>query len=578
MKKYLSVIVMLFCALTLCAEPFTYDLGFDADAWLASQEAASSDFAFAQPMASHQAADNLSLDYKNTVGRPNTFWEDISWAGMPLFVAGIIAKSEKKSFRQDYKNTHANTRLVTDFHTEIDNYTQFLPFAASTILNFSGYKGRSNTWRYLTSSALSFAFMGIFVNSIKYTASEMRPDGTTANSWPSGHTATAFTAATILHKEYGMTVSPWFSVGGYTVATATGVMRVLNNRHWVSDILSGAGLGILAGELGYAFSDLIFKDWGINRFDKNVRPSLIDNPSFFDIQMGIGFGSRNLDFDYLDYAGENIPVNVRLKFRNSTVLGVEGAYFFNPYIGVGGRFRVRTTPIGNFSEIAQSEQNEFNRTLADVKEEVTKEYAMYAADLDKNFNTWVDQEDMLLITLESDHMTEFTADLGLYFSYPFGDHWAIGTKALVGRSICDELDINARSTSRKLDIDWNTVNQDVLGFTLSDDATTYEWDYLTVGANNTMKFGTGLSLTYAYKSNFSFKVFADYDYARKTFTATYNPSPLEFYQNLYGNDLYEMSFNDPDDPINVEEYKSHTSTVKRGVNHFTLGGSFTVSF
>ena len=75
--------------------------------------------------------------------------------------------------------------------------------------------------------------MAGLVNGIKYTASEMRPDGSTRNSWPSGHTATAFMAATILHKEYGLTRSPWYSVGAYTLATATGVMRVLNNRHWM---------------------------------------------------------------------------------------------------------------------------------------------------------------------------------------------------------------------------------------------------------------------------------------------------------------------------------------------------------
>ena len=39
--------------------------------------------------------------------------------------------------------------------------------------------------------------------------------------------------------------SPWYAVGGYAVATFTGVMRVLNNRHWISDVLSGAGIGIL---------------------------------------------------------------------------------------------------------------------------------------------------------------------------------------------------------------------------------------------------------------------------------------------------------------------------------------------
>lgn len=50
-----------------------------------------------------------------------------------------------------------------------------------------------------------------------------------------------------------------------------------------------------------------------------------------------------------------------------------------------------------------------------------------------------------------------------------------------------------------------------------------EWDYLTVSANNSTKLGTGLSLTYANKKYFSWKVFCDYDYTTKTYTLTYDP-------------------------------------------------------
>lgn len=73
----------------------------------------------------------------------------------------------------------------------------------------------------------------------------------------------------MLHKEYGHR-SPWYSIGGYTVATVTGVTRQLNNRHWMSDIMVGAGIGILATELGYFLADLIFKDKGCS-FRKPIR-------------------------------------------------------------------------------------------------------------------------------------------------------------------------------------------------------------------------------------------------------------------------------------------------------------------
>lgn len=167
--------------------------------------------------------------------KPYKFMDDMTFVGIPLFVAGIIAKSEKKAFRQNDGTRHV---LLTKFKTRIDDYTQYFGPAVTLGMKIGGVEGRSDWGRLLASSAMSYGIMAILVNSIKYTAKEMRPDGTSANSWPSGHTATSFVGATILHKEYGLTRSPWYSVAGYGVATATGVMRVLNNRHWVSDVLS----------------------------------------------------------------------------------------------------------------------------------------------------------------------------------------------------------------------------------------------------------------------------------------------------------------------------------------------------
>ena len=98
------------------------------------------------------------------------------------------------------------------------------------------------------------------VETMKYSVRELRPDGSTNKSFPSGHTAIAFSAATILHKEYGMTRSPWYSIAGYMLATATGCMRVLNNRHWASDTFAGAGIGILSTEMGYTLGGFTFQE------------------------------------------------------------------------------------------------------------------------------------------------------------------------------------------------------------------------------------------------------------------------------------------------------------------------------
>ena len=286
--------------------------------------------------------------------KPYKFMDDLTFVGVPLFVAGIIAKSEKKSFRQ---NTPDNKHtLLTDFKTHIDDYSQFFGPVVTTGLKIAGVEGRSDWGRYLASTAMSYGIMAAFVNGIKYTAKEMRPDGSTANSWPSGHTATAFVGATLLHKEYGLTRSPWYSVAGYTVATATGVMRVLNNRHWVSDVLSGAGIGIMSTELAYAFSDLLFKGKGLLRGDISGQKSIIENPSFFSVSMGIGMGSRDMNFDLQKFELGSFDEDTKtfnLKFGASTAVGVEGAYFFNKYIGVGGRLRVNSSPIKGWDGITE---------------------------------------------------------------------------------------------------------------------------------------------------------------------------------------------------------------------------------
>ena len=302
--------------------------------------------------------------------------DDISWVGVPLFVAGIIAKGEKESFRQNYDNLHDKSRLLTSFKTEIDNYTQFLGPALTLGLKVAGVEGRSDWQRLMVSSGMTYGIMAAFVNGIKYTASEMRPDGSTKNSWPSGHTATAFAGATILHKEYGLTRSPWYSLLGFGSATATGVMRVLNNRHWVSDVLSGAGIGILSGELAYALSDLIYKDKHLLRGNLTNYPKLDrDHPSFFDISMGIGFSFNNIDFSSELKAAEDLeegsyifedPEDMNLHFRKSTAVQAEGAYFFNKYVGIGGRLRVVSTPINSWNSFINNEQEyiEFFKNFA----------------------------------------------------------------------------------------------------------------------------------------------------------------------------------------------------------------------
>jgi len=518
--------------------------------------------------------------------KPYMFMDDVTFVGIPLFAAGWAVKGDKAMFRVNQKAEDGgkkNTQLLTDFKTGIDDYTQFFGPAAVVGLKLGGYEGRSDWPRLLASAGASYAIMAGFVNGIKYSAKEMRPDGSTANSWPSGHTATAFVGATLLHKEYGLTRSPWWSVAGYGVATATGVMRVLNNRHWISDVMSGAGIGIMSTELGYALCDLAFKQKGLLRNDLVLDT---EKPSFFSISMGLGLGNKDLEF-------ESDGDKVGLKFRAATVVDAEGAYFFNKYVGVGGRLRVRAQSVKDFGDFANFVAVEDYYL---VQNELTYFGKIgYAAETESEWNANAPVTDSYGI-VKSDHITEFTGSVGLYFSLPLSSHFSLGTKALIGRSITQELDIDGHAEGNMKDISYTMAldnrpgHKDIFGdptLSLNDlqypnntgDKWTDEWEYLTIGAKSSTSFGTGLSLTYRYKSNFSWRLFCDYDYTRKDFTATYDPfhyvqkgmtSGAGFLMDM----ALETATGDYADGIGLDarEYKT-----RKTMNYWTLGLSFLVN-
>ncbi len=504
--------------------------------------------------------------------------DDLTFVGIPVFVAGWIAKSEKYGFKQQDKHS-----LVTNFKSGVDDYLQFFGPALTVGLKVGGLEGRSDWGRFLASAAMSYGIMAGFVNGIKYTAKEMRPDGSTANSWPSGHTATAFVGATILHKEYGLTRSPWYSVAGYTVATATGVMRVLNNRHWVSDVLSGAGIGIMSTELAYALSDVLFKGKGLLRNNLSTGKSIIDNPSFLSISMGMGWGSRNMDFDMNKFTFDDGDgdKNFNLKFGTSTAVGVEGAYFINKHVGFGGRVRVNSSPIKGWQGIVDKSERDFVNWIFDDTDDELTNRMVYGNEItpdnpDANSYPLIayTNDDALKFTIDSDHLTEFAFDLGVYLNFPLSKRFALGTKFLVGRSVMQELSLSVTANGYKREVELND-DFDLTNVTPQNVPYTSKWDYFTVGGNNTFKTGTGISLTYAYKDNFAWRIFLDYDYTRKTYTMTYNPG--EFLLDAVTVD--GMSLRNAMNILGYSESEiKETQSIKKDRNTFILGGSFTINF
>jgi membrane-associated phospholipid phosphatase len=147
-------------------------------------------------------------------------------------------------------------RHYHDFSTRLDDYTYHIPIALAVGLNLGGVQGEHHFTEQAILLGMTHLLNRTITNNLKTLTNIKRPDGTTRDAFPSAHTSTAFAYATFFHKEYGFR-SIWYSIAGYSFATATGAMRILNDKHWFSDVMVGAGIGILSAEVVYLIYPLI---------------------------------------------------------------------------------------------------------------------------------------------------------------------------------------------------------------------------------------------------------------------------------------------------------------------------------
>ena len=164
-----------------------------------------------------------------------------------------------------------------------DEWIKYAPMAAMYALNFSGVQSRHNLRDQTIILANAALLTGISVQSVKHITKIPRPRfcpdyGSiipgTKTAFPSGHTALAFTGAHVLFKEY-RDVSPWIGVAGYLSATIVGALRMVNQRHWLSDVIAGAGFGIICVEISYLMLPLYHRLFGINDGGNSINSAMI---------------------------------------------------------------------------------------------------------------------------------------------------------------------------------------------------------------------------------------------------------------------------------------------------------------
>ena len=166
-----------------------------------------------------------------------------------LILGGIALNTRPVIFVKKEIAEERNEHLP-GFRTKIDNYLQYTPLVVAYGLDAFGVPSKTDL---LNRSAILIKGEALMVGTVfllKNHTGQLRPDGTDKQSFPSGHTAQAFAAATFLSEEYKDRFK-WMPYAAYGIASSVGILRMANNRHYISDVLLGAGIGTLMMKVSY---------------------------------------------------------------------------------------------------------------------------------------------------------------------------------------------------------------------------------------------------------------------------------------------------------------------------------------
>lgn len=183
-------------------------------------------------------------------------WEEIHPEGLlTLAVAGAgasITRYGNTAYVDDYRTAATLKRKrplgvgVTDFGAVIGYPVYLMGAMGVTYLgSYAGDARGGQEFGLLGFEAL--ALSGIEVEILKSTVPRLRPDSTVDRTdpaaFPSGHTAASFSLATVAASKWGWRVG----APAYVAAGFVGYSRMEGGKHYLSDVLFGAGLGIACG-------------------------------------------------------------------------------------------------------------------------------------------------------------------------------------------------------------------------------------------------------------------------------------------------------------------------------------------
>ncbi|MGL4955914.1 MAG: phosphatase PAP2 family protein [Bacteroidales bacterium] len=167
------------------------------------------------------------------------------------------------------------------------DYLQYMPMVSMYIADLAGVNAKNSVWNQTKFLAMSQLLCAAIVQTGKYTIKSQRPNNGSFNSFPSGHASVAFVGATVLFHEFKQS-NKWIAYSGFAMASSVALFRMLNQRHWFSDVVAGAGIAILSTNLIYYFEPL--KNWNPFSFGKSNGLALM--PSYSHEAYGLMFSAR----------------------------------------------------------------------------------------------------------------------------------------------------------------------------------------------------------------------------------------------------------------------------------------------
>jgi len=196
-------------------------------------------------------------DTKSIVSSP-VRWDQKDWTKLGVFVVAeggiLFADQSVKDFFQENRSA------------SLDKFSRnFLePFGGNySLLVMSGFMAHGllakNSKSVSTAliSLESFLLASVVVRIPKTLVGRDRPDVANdqfqfkgpfhGNSFPSGHTTAVFSVASVIATQYRDT--KWVPFVAYSVASMVGLSRIYDNKHWLSDVVAGAAIGTLVGNL-----------------------------------------------------------------------------------------------------------------------------------------------------------------------------------------------------------------------------------------------------------------------------------------------------------------------------------------